>query len=104
MASAATHAKPGTAPAFLQIENVVKDFGGGAVAVNNVSIDIAQGEIFALLGSSGCGKTTLLRMLAGFETPTSGRILLQGKDIGGLTPYDRPNKSSYSGRQQVYAT
>ncbi len=90
MASATNHANPGTAPPFLQIEDVVKDFGGGAVAVNHVSIDIAQGEIFALLGSSGCGKTTLLRMLAGFETPTSGRILLQGKDIGGLTPYDRP--------------
>ncbi len=76
--------------AFMQIEDVVKDFGGGAVAVNHVSIDIAQGEIFALLGSSGCGKTTLLRILAGFETPTSGRVLLEGKDIGGLTPYERP--------------
>jgi putrescine transport system ATP-binding protein len=77
-------------PAFLQIEDVVKDFGGGAVAVNHVSIDIAKGEIFALLGSSGCGKTTLLRMLAGFETPTSGRILLHGKDLAGLAPYERP--------------
>ena len=79
-----------TGPVFLRIEDVVKDFGGGAVAVNHVSIDIAKGEIFALLGSSGCGKTTLLRMLAGFETPTSGRILLQGKDIAPLTPYERP--------------
>jgi len=77
-------------PAFLQIDDVVKDFGGGAVAVNHVSIDIAQGEIFALLGSSGCGKTTLLRILAGFETPTSGRVLLEGRDIGGLAPYERP--------------
>ena len=50
---------------------MVKDFDGYK-AVNNVSLDIAKGEIFALLGSSGCGKTTLLRMLAGFETPTSG--------------------------------
>jgi putrescine transport system ATP-binding protein len=74
----------------MQIEDVVKDFGGGAVAVNHVSIDIAKGEIFALLGSSGCGKTTLLRIIAGFETPTSGRVLLEGKDIGGLTPYERP--------------
>ena len=90
MTSAAANAGPGDKPVFLRIDDVVKDFGGGAVAVNHVSIDIAQGEIFALLGSSGCGKTTLLRMLAGFETPTSGRILLQGKDIGGLTPYDRP--------------
>lgn len=78
------------AAAFLQIQDVVKDFGGGAVAVNHVSIDIAKGEIFALLGSSGCGKTTLLRMLAGFETPTSGRIVLDGMDLAGRAPYDRP--------------
>jgi putrescine transport system ATP-binding protein len=78
------------APAYLQIQDVVKDFGGGAVAVNHVSIDIAKGEIFALLGSSGCGKTTLLRMLAGFETPTSGRIVLNGQDLAGLPPYERP--------------
>ncbi len=78
------------APAFLEIEDVVKDFGGGAVAVNHVSLEIAKGEIFALLGSSGCGKTTLLRMLAGFETPTSGRILLNGQDLADIPPYDCP--------------
>ena len=78
------------APAFLKIEDVVKDFGGGAVAVNRVSLEIAKGEIFALLGSSGCGKTTLLRMLAGFETPTSGRILLNGQDLADIPPYDCP--------------
>ena len=78
------------AQAYLQIQDVVKDFGGGAVAVNHVSLDIAKGEIFALLGSSGCGKTTLLRMLAGFETPTSGRIVLAGQDLAGLPPYARP--------------
>jgi putrescine transport system ATP-binding protein len=76
-------------PAFLQIQNVVKDFGGFK-AVNNVSLDIAKGEIFALLGSSGCGKSTLLRMLAGFETPTSGRIVLNGQDLATLPPYQRP--------------
>jgi putrescine transport system ATP-binding protein len=76
--------------AYLQIRDVVKDFGGGSVAVNHVSLDIQQGEIFALLGSSGCGKTTLLRMLAGFETPTSGQILLDGLDMAGLPPYLRP--------------
>jgi putrescine transport system ATP-binding protein len=74
---------------FLQIQDVVKDFGGYK-AVNHVSLDIAKGEIFALLGSSGCGKTTLLRMLAGFETPTSGRIVLNGQDLAGLPPYERP--------------
>ena len=91
MSSPANRAGGSTDPqVFLRIDDVVKDFGGGAVAVNHVSIDIAQGEIFALLGSSGCGKTTLLRILAGFETPTSGRVLLEGKDIGGLAPYERP--------------
>ena len=75
---------------YLQIDDVVKDFGGGTVAVNHVSVDIARGEIFALLGSSGCGKTTLLRMLAGFETPTSGRIVLNGQDLAHLPPYQRP--------------
>jgi putrescine transport system ATP-binding protein len=75
--------------AFLQIEQVVKDFDG-VKAVNDVSLDIEKGEIFALLGSSGCGKTTLLRMLAGFETPTSGKIVLNGQDLSGLAPYERP--------------
>jgi putrescine transport system ATP-binding protein len=74
---------------FLQIKDVVKDFAGYR-AVNNVNLDIAKGEIFALLGSSGCGKTTLLRMLAGFETPTSGQIILNGVDLAGMPPYERP--------------
>jgi putrescine transport system ATP-binding protein len=75
--------------AFLQIQDVVKDFNGFK-AVNRVSLDIAKGEIFALLGSSGCGKSTLLRMLAGFEKPTSGRIVLAGRDLAELPPYERP--------------
>jgi len=78
-----------SAEAFLQIRNIVKDFDGHR-AVDNVSIDIVKGEIFALLGSSGCGKTTLLRMLAGFETPTSGSITLEGQDLAGLPSYARP--------------
>ncbi|MBX3636420.1 MAG: polyamine ABC transporter ATP-binding protein [Rubrivivax sp.] len=85
---ASTNRAPAPAP-FLQIQDVVKDFGGFR-AVNHVSLDIAKGEIFALLGSSGCGKSTLLRMLAGFETPTSGRIVLDGQDLAGLPPYERP--------------
>ena len=76
--------------AFLEIDQVVKDFGGGAVAVAGVSLAIERGEIFALLGSSGCGKTTLLRMLAGFETPTRGRITLAGQDLIALPPHVRP--------------
>jgi putrescine transport system ATP-binding protein len=82
--------KPPPQADFLQIIDLVKDFGGGAVAVNHVSLSLAQGEIFALLGPSGCGKTTLLRMLGGFETPTSGRIVLGGQDLGELPPYERP--------------
>jgi len=74
---------------FLRIESVTKDFGD-VRAVDQVSLDIARGEIFALLGSSGCGKTTLLRVLAGFETPSSGRVLLDGDDLAGRPPYERP--------------
>ena len=85
-----TPASAASSAAYLQIRDVVKDFGGGAVAVNHVSLDIAKGEIFALLGSSGCGKTTLLRMLAGFETPTSGKIILNGVDLAGMPPYECP--------------
>src|SRR5512142_2572112 len=75
---------------FVQIRDVVKDFGAGSPAVNRVSLDVAQGEIFALLGPSGCGKTTLLRMVAGFEVPTEGTIVLDGRDLDGLPPYLRP--------------
>ena len=81
-------AVPAGAP-FLQIKRIVKKFDD-VFAVDEVTLDIQQGEIFALLGSSGCGKSTLLRMLAGFETPTSGQILLAGQDIVGLAPYERP--------------
>ena len=62
---------------LLRIEGVVKNFGGFR-AVDRLSLDIRAGEFFALLGPCGCGKTTLLRMLAGFETPDEGRILLDG--------------------------
>ena len=86
--NATTPAKSGAKP-FLQINRIVKKFDD-VFAVDEVSLDIQQGEIFALLGSSGCGKSTLLRMLAGFETPTSGQILLAGQDIVGLAPYERP--------------
>ena len=74
---------------FLVTEKVVKRFDE-ALAVDDVSLSIAQGEIFALLGSSGCGKSTLLRMLAGFEKPTAGRILLGGQDVAQMPPYERP--------------
>ena len=78
-----------SAAPFLRIEHLVKDFNGFK-AVNDVSLDIAKGEIFALLGSSGCGKSTLLRMLAGFETPSAGRIVLEGRDLATLSAHERP--------------
>ena len=81
---------PAAAPApFVRIEGVSKRFGT-FLAVDDVSLTIAKGEIFGLLGGSGCGKTTLLRMLAGFEEPTEGRIWLDGQDMTGVPPYERP--------------
>ena len=74
---------------FLRIEGITKRFGTFE-AVRDVSLTIGKGEIFALLGGSGCGKTTLLRMLAGFETPTAGRIYLDGQDMTGVPPWERP--------------
>ncbi len=74
---------------FLHIEGVSKSFGTFQ-AVRDVSLTIDKGEIFALLGGSGCGKTTLLRMLAGFEEPTAGRIFLDGQDMTGVPPWERP--------------
>src|SRR5688572_9091286 len=59
------------------------------VAVDNVDLEIADGEFFAMLGPSGSGKTTCLRLIAGFELPSSGRILLHGRDVRGLPPYER---------------
>jgi spermidine/putrescine ABC transporter ATP-binding subunit len=75
--------------AVLDIEAVGKNFGR-LTAVDNVSLSIRENEFFALLGPSGCGKTTLLRMLAGFETPTSGKILLDGADVSRVPPNRRP--------------
>ncbi len=74
---------------LLQIRNISKAFGT-MLAVDDVSLDIAENEFYALLGASGSGKTTLLRMLAGFEAPTAGQILLDGKDISGTPPNKRP--------------
>ena len=73
----------------MQLEGVSKRFGD-FLAVDNVSLSVERGEIFCLLGASGSGKTTLLRLLAGFETPSAGRLLLDGQDLAGVPPYQRP--------------
>jgi putrescine transport system ATP-binding protein len=78
----------GETPA-IRIEGAAKSFGG-VPAVAGVSLDIARGEFFCLVGASGSGKTTLLRLIAGFETPDSGRVLIDGEDMSGRPPYARP--------------
>ncbi|BDM63545.1 polyamine-transporting ATPase [Shewanella sp. NFH-SH190041] len=88
-ATAVTSNNSNARDVLLKIERVSKIFDG-VRAVDEVSLTIERGEIFALLGGSGSGKTTLLRMLAGFETPSEGRIFLDGQDITDLPPYERP--------------
>ena len=72
----------------VRLVDVVKKFGE-AVAVDHISLEVRDGEFFSLLGPSGCGKTTTLRMIGGFEEPTSGLIELQGQDVTWLPPYQR---------------
>ena len=74
---------------FIKLRSVSKKFDE-FTAVDNIDLDIYKGELFSLLGGSGCGKTTLLRMLAGFETPSSGTIYIDGVDMTEVPPYDRP--------------
>ena len=74
---------------IVRIEKLAKRFGEIA-AVAGVDLDVERGELFALLGGSGCGKTTLLRLLAGFETPDAGRILIDGQDMTDVPPHLRP--------------
>ena len=77
-----------TSTPLIRVEAVSKRFGE-FTAIDDISIDIFPKEFFALLGPSGCGKTTLMRMLAGFETPTEGRIVIDGQDMAGVAPNER---------------
>jgi putative spermidine/putrescine transport system ATP-binding protein len=72
----------------VRLDGVVKRFGD-VVAVDGIDIEVREGEFFSMLGPSGSGKTTCLRMIAGFERPTSGRVLLDGVDVGSSPPYER---------------
>src|SRR4030042_3988605 len=79
---------------FLTLENITKVFpprgaGSEVTAVHDVNLDIEKGEMVTLLGPSGCGKTTTLRIIAGFEFPTTGRIILDGQEINSLPPHKR---------------
>jgi putative spermidine/putrescine transport system ATP-binding protein len=74
--------------AAVSFRNVSRHYGE-VRAADDVSFDIGDGEFFALLGPSGSGKTTCLRLIAGFEQPTNGRILIHGKPMEGVPPYER---------------
>src|SRR6266700_5190906 len=78
----------GSSPrASIELSGLTKRFG--ETAVDNIDLSVASGEFFSLLGPSGCGKTTTLRLIAGFEQPTSGRILLDGVDVSDVPPHRR---------------
>jgi ABC-type Fe3+/spermidine/putrescine transport system ATPase subunit len=74
---------------IVKVEGITKRFGA-VTAVDGVDLEIARGELFALLGGSGCGKTTLLRLLAGLEQPDEGRVLIDGQDMTGVPAHLRP--------------
>lgn len=84
-----TNNSDSTSEPLIEVRGLSKHFGD-FVAVDSVDLEIKRGELFSILGGSGCGKTTLLRMLAGFESPTAGRIFLDGTDITDQPPYERP--------------
>jgi putative spermidine/putrescine transport system ATP-binding protein len=79
---------PSTTAVAVRLEEVTKRFGD-VVAVDDVTLDVLDGEFFSMLGPSGSGKTTCLRMIAGFEQPTDGRVFLGGVDVTSEAPYER---------------
>src|SRR5258706_15827502 len=75
--------------ASIEMKNIVKQYGDGFAAVNDISIDIADGEFMILVGPSGCGKSTLLRMIVGLEDITAGNLLIGGQKVNHKAPRDR---------------
>ena len=75
---------------IIELIDVRKTFDDETIAVDCFNLEVKKGEFVTFLGPSGCGKTTTLRMIAGFELPTSGKILLNGEDISRLPPNKRP--------------
>jgi len=84
----ANRGEPATDEVAVRLDGVYKRFGD-VTAVDGVDLDVQKGEFFSMLGPSGSGKTTCLRMIAGFEAPTQGRIVLGGRDVSRLAPYER---------------
>ena len=74
---------------IIELKGVSREYDE-TLAVDNIDLYVKKGEFITFLGPSGCGKTTTLRMIAGFEVPSSGTILLNGKDITKIPPYERP--------------
>ena len=79
----------------IELQNITKKFTG-YTALDNISLNVASGELVALLGPSGCGKTTLLRIIAGLELPDSGKIILENKDTTNLPPRKKMSALSFS--------
>ena len=75
---------------IIELKHITKNFDDNFTAVDDFNLEVQRGEFVTFLGPSGCGKTTTLRMIAGFEMPTEGEILLNGKDISKLPPNKRP--------------
>jgi putative spermidine/putrescine transport system ATP-binding protein len=87
-AASSPPAEPSDQSIAVRLERVEKRYGD-VIAVDGIDLDVRDGEFFSMLGPSGSGKTTTLRMIAGFEQPTSGRVVLHGRDVTGVPPFER---------------
>lgn len=95
MSSDASPVTDGATGDVIRLDQVRKQYGS-FVAVDNADFSIGRGEFFAMLGPSGCGKTTTLKMIAGFEQPSSGRVFLEGVDVSSVPPTSATSTRSSS--------